>query len=133
MRYQNWDILLFPDSSKVPVQEFKTQCHVTRDYGVSTHPQVQLETSELSIGVDCPFIHNQAFTGVPYARDGNRPVTVLPVLTTFVESLKKDTPFRVSIHNWGKPKASVTMESLVGQMNSVLFEARVYIDGVLVG
>jgi hypothetical protein len=28
MRYENWDVLLFPDGSKVPIQEFKTQCHV---------------------------------------------------------------------------------------------------------
>jgi hypothetical protein len=33
MRYENWDILLFPDGSKVPVQEFKTQCFVTKDSG----------------------------------------------------------------------------------------------------
>ncbi|KAL4762353.1 uncharacterized protein BDW70DRAFT_167155 [Aspergillus foveolatus] len=33
MRYENWDVLLFPAKSKVPVQEFKTQCFVTRDRG----------------------------------------------------------------------------------------------------
>ncbi|KFY18782.1 hypothetical protein V493_08354 [Pseudogymnoascus sp. VKM F-4281 (FW-2241)] len=31
MRYQNWDVLLFSDKSKVPIQEFKTTCHVIQD------------------------------------------------------------------------------------------------------
>jgi hypothetical protein len=33
MRYQNWDVLIFPERSKVPLQEFKTQCLVTQDHG----------------------------------------------------------------------------------------------------
>ena len=33
MRYMNWDVLLFPDGSKVPLQEFKTGCFVTQDLG----------------------------------------------------------------------------------------------------
>ncbi|KAH6709222.1 hypothetical protein BKA61DRAFT_678120 [Leptodontidium sp. MPI-SDFR-AT-0119] len=31
MRYQNWDVLLFPDQHKVPLQEFKTSCQVIQD------------------------------------------------------------------------------------------------------
>ncbi|KAH7417327.1 hypothetical protein BKA64DRAFT_297498 [Cadophora sp. MPI-SDFR-AT-0126] len=31
MRYQNWDVLLFPDQYKVPLQEFKTSCQVIQD------------------------------------------------------------------------------------------------------
>ncbi|KFY37578.1 hypothetical protein V495_07093 [Pseudogymnoascus sp. VKM F-4514 (FW-929)] len=31
MRYQNWDVLLFSDKSKIPIQEFKTTCHVIQD------------------------------------------------------------------------------------------------------
>ncbi|KAK8055737.1 hypothetical protein PG993_000964 [Apiospora rasikravindrae] len=32
MRYEDWDILIFPqDSSKIPLKEFKTQCHVVHD------------------------------------------------------------------------------------------------------
>ena len=37
MRYQNWDVLLFADNSKVPIQEFKTACHVLQDPGISRH------------------------------------------------------------------------------------------------
>lgn len=31
MRYKSWDVLLFPGSSKIPQQEFKTSCHVIPD------------------------------------------------------------------------------------------------------
>ncbi|GAB7366124.1 hypothetical protein MBLNU230_g7686t1 [Neophaeotheca triangularis] len=31
MRYQDWDILLFPSGDHVPVQEFKTACYAVRD------------------------------------------------------------------------------------------------------
>ena len=31
MRYANWDVLLFPDGSKAPLQEFKTGCYVVQD------------------------------------------------------------------------------------------------------
>lgn len=34
MRYGSWDVLLFPHGSKTPMQEFRTQCFVTRDNGV---------------------------------------------------------------------------------------------------
>ncbi|KAH8675274.1 hypothetical protein BX600DRAFT_167939 [Xylariales sp. PMI_506] len=32
MRYEDWDVLLFPKDSKVPLKEFKTQCHVVHDH-----------------------------------------------------------------------------------------------------
>ncbi|KAI0468772.1 hypothetical protein F4859DRAFT_490268 [Xylaria cf. heliscus] len=31
MRYEEWDVLLFPKDSKVPMKEFKTNCHVVHD------------------------------------------------------------------------------------------------------
>ncbi|KAF4635188.1 hypothetical protein G7Y89_g2914 [Cudoniella acicularis] len=33
MRYQNWDVLVFPDQCKIPLQEFKTACQVIQDPG----------------------------------------------------------------------------------------------------
>lgn len=33
MRYEDWDVLLFPKDSKIPLKEFKTQCHVVHDNG----------------------------------------------------------------------------------------------------
>ena len=35
MRYEDWDVLLFPQGSKVPMKEFKTSCHVVQDAGES--------------------------------------------------------------------------------------------------
>lgn len=33
MRYENWDVLLFPEDSNIPIQEFKTECSVTQGRG----------------------------------------------------------------------------------------------------
>lgn len=35
MRYQDWDVLLFPEGSKAPLQEFRTGCFVIPDPGRS--------------------------------------------------------------------------------------------------
>lgn len=34
MRYEDWDILLFPAHCEVPVKEFKVACHVVSDPGM---------------------------------------------------------------------------------------------------
>ncbi|KAI2473682.1 hypothetical protein F4781DRAFT_441016 [Annulohypoxylon bovei var. microspora] len=31
MRFEDWDVLLFPRDSKIPLKEFKTNCHVVHD------------------------------------------------------------------------------------------------------
>jgi hypothetical protein len=31
MRFENWDAIIFPQESHVPVQEFKTACYNTND------------------------------------------------------------------------------------------------------
>ena len=31
MRYLDWDVLLFPEDSRVSVQEFRTACHAVYD------------------------------------------------------------------------------------------------------
>ncbi|KAJ5580165.1 uncharacterized protein N7459_006150 [Penicillium hispanicum] len=113
MRYENWDVLLFPEASKVPVQEFKIQCFVTKDS-------------------DSPYLQNPAIVGPAsyYPVQGN--FGQIPVLTAFVPSLPKDTPFRVSIHSWEKPRPSRLTESLMQPDDLLLFEARVFIDGLLV-
>lgn len=80
---------------------------------------------------DVPFIHDPSFSGVRYVSDG-KPLTQLPVLTTFVGSLHHNAPFRVSIHSWEQPKASRMLDSLARPGDSVTFEACVHIDGVVV-
>lgn len=48
MRYENWDVLLFPESSKVPIREFKTQCAVAQSKGMSGlyFPEIALNDRE---------------------------------------------------------------------------------------
>ncbi|KAK2801816.1 hypothetical protein FQN50_007561 [Emmonsiellopsis sp. PD_5] len=119
MRFENWDVLLFPDSSKVPVQEFKTQCFVTRD-------------------TDCPYLHNNVLLNptAPHlsssADYGHGGPGQTPILTAFIPSLARNDRFRVSVHNWEKPVPTRVMESLMGPGDTVLNEIRVFIDGVCV-
>ncbi|RJE19698.1 hypothetical protein PHISCL_07973 [Aspergillus sclerotialis] len=113
MRYENWDVLLFPENSKIPIQEFKTQCFVTKDR-------------------ESPYLHSPSIINPTsyFLPQGN--LGHLPVLTTFVPSLPPNTPFRVSIHCWEKPRPSRLMESLMQPDDALLFEIRVFIDGVCV-
>ncbi|KAJ6785421.1 hypothetical protein PWT90_06648 [Aphanocladium album] len=51
MRYEDWDILLFPRDGKVPLKEFKVACHVVQDNGIcaiSSSLQLPNESTELS-------------------------------------------------------------------------------------
>ncbi|KAJ5929740.1 hypothetical protein N7454_006690 [Penicillium verhagenii] len=114
MRYENWDILLFPEHRNVPIQEFKTQCFVTRD-------------------TDSPYLHLSAAMSPPsyYPIQGN--IGQVPVLTTFIPSMPKDSGFRVSIHSWDKPRPSRFMEKLMQAGDVLVFEARIFVDGQLIG
>jgi hypothetical protein len=52
MRYQGWDVLLFPEGSKVPIH-------------------MRLSTPLIVSGVpESPFLHGPTLTGVPFACDG---------------------------------------------------------------
>ncbi|OAQ87697.1 NADH dehydrogenase (ubiquinone)-like protein [Purpureocillium lilacinum] len=45
MRYQDWDILLFPTDCKIPIKEFKVTCHVVHDAEFAqTHGSLGLPT-----------------------------------------------------------------------------------------
>lgn len=59
-------------------------------------------------------------------------MTVVPILTCFVASLESGAAFRVSIHSWDKPKPSNLLLNYKTPDESVLFQSRVYLDGVLV-
>ncbi|KAI9043519.1 uncharacterized protein KD926_003289 [Aspergillus affinis] len=113
MRYENWDVLLFPESSKVPLQEFKTQCFVVKD-------------------TESPYLHSPALVNPAsyYLPQGNQ--GLLPVLTTFIPSIAPNTAFRVSIHSWEKPRPTRLMDSLLQPEDALLFEIRIFIDGLCV-
>ncbi|OAL70931.1 hypothetical protein A7D00_4593 [Trichophyton violaceum] len=114
MRFENWDVLLFPEGSKVPLQEFKTNCFVTRDH---ESPYLQAQ-AVLNPG---PYYSQSGVQGNPGQ---------LPVLTCFLPSLPRDTPFRVSVHSWNRPRPTRIMEGLMQPEDSVMFEVRIFIDGI---
>ncbi|KAJ5389234.1 uncharacterized protein N7496_000302 [Penicillium cataractarum] len=110
MRYENWDVLLFPDGTRVPIQEFKTQCFVTRD-------------------TESPYLQNPTILGpTAYLRvQGNH--GHIPILTSFIPTMPRDSRFRVSIHSWEHPRPSRLIESLMQPDDVLLYEARVFVDG----
>ncbi|KIW15489.1 hypothetical protein PV08_05535 [Exophiala spinifera] len=105
MRYQDWDVLLFPGDSKIPIQEFDTKCYA-------------LEQAS-------------SLRGLEFNRNSYESMTILPTLTCFVASLERGSSFRVSVHSWEKPKASNLLLSYKTMEEIVLFEAKIYIDGIL--
>lgn len=56
----------------------------------------------------------------------------IPVLTTFIPSLPQNSPFRVSVHSWDRPRPSRRLEGFMQPEDVVLYEVRVFIDGLCV-
>ncbi|OAP57584.1 hypothetical protein AYL99_08322 [Fonsecaea erecta] len=110
MRYQNWDVLLFPGDSRTPIQEFDTRCFV--------------------LGQNTGFSSGEA-TAEKY-RSNFESMTMVPNVVSFIASLERGAAFRVSIHSWDKPTPSHLLLSYKTPDEAVLFAARVYIDGILV-
>lgn len=81
---------------------------------------------------ESPYLHSPSilYPASYFLPHGN--LGQLPVLTTFVPSLQHNAPFRVSVHSWDKPRPSRLMESLMQPDDGLLFEIRVYIDGVCI-
>jgi hypothetical protein len=57
---------------------------------------------------------------------------LLPTLTAFIPSLDNGTPFKISVHSWEAARPSRLLTSAKAAEEEALFEARIYIDGVLV-
>ena len=103
MRYNDWDVLLFPASepnrySKTPFKEFGVACQVI--------PDVEQAHCQGSVG--------------------------LPIVTCFVPSVQPGSPFQVSIHSWSEPDITQFTKSYSKHVELVQFEARVFVDGQLV-
>ncbi|KAI9719284.1 MAG: hypothetical protein M1812_003614 [Candelaria pacifica] len=109
MRYQDWDVLLFPEVSRVPIQEFKTGCFVVQD-------------------PESAYLQTSATAHLQYPVDYVVPIQI-PVVTSFVPNLPSGTPFQVSVHSWAPPRPSRITEGLSRENDEVLFEARIFIDG----
>ncbi|KAF1914351.1 hypothetical protein BDU57DRAFT_500624 [Ampelomyces quisqualis] len=68
MRYDDWDVILFPRESRVPIQEFKTACYHTQDTDGHNSPTLTCYISSLPPAT--PFrvsIHSWATTARPSA------------------------------------------------------------------
>ncbi|KIW88621.1 uncharacterized protein Z519_10667 [Cladophialophora bantiana CBS 173.52] len=100
MRYQNWDVLLFPGDLRTPIQEFDTKCFVLGQKGTSDKYRSSFES-----------------------------MTLVPILTSFIASLERGAAFRISIHSWDMPTPSHLLLSYKTPDETILFEARVYVDG----
>lgn len=128
MRYQNWDVLLFSDKSKVPIQEFKTTCHVVQDSGKAVEGVASIlvdSTScvrrDMANQLDSEYLPTQ----------GTLPL--LPTVTSFVPALDQGQNFRLSIHSWEAPEPSRFALNFTKDPSLIMFEARVFIDGRLAG
>jgi hypothetical protein len=135
MRYSNWDVLLFPANSKVPIQEFRTQCCVTSDKGLLDYLHLFegylfVLTLRRKKHADSPYLHTSFINPQHYFNQ--KSLGQLPILTSFIPSLPQQSPFRVSIHSWEKPCPSRIVESLMHPDDCVLFEVRIYTDNVCV-
>nr|KMM69449.1 hypothetical protein CPAG_05764 [Coccidioides posadasii RMSCC 3488] len=135
MRYENWDVLLFAEGSRVPIQEFRTQCFVTKDRAMNLQDLgAKFYMAEF---LESPYLQTQAFINPSlfFPQNNNSlqggPGQV-PVLTTFIPSLPQDNPFRVSIHSWERPRPTRVLEGVMQPDDSVMYEVRIFIDGFCV-
>jgi hypothetical protein len=127
MRYQNWDVLLFPELSKIPLQEFKTSCSVIQDPGSWRHTTIirlsryLLENwiMVLTEDIECHTLQINPL--------------LLPTGTSFIPSLPTGAAFRASIHCWQNPVVSRYIQNLKKPSDNVIFEARLFIDGRMAG
>jgi len=60
-------------------------------------------------------------------------VLLLPTVTSFIQALPTGEPFRVSVHAWENPEPSRYTQGVAKDPDLVLFEARVLVDGRLIG
>jgi hypothetical protein len=127
MRYQNWDVLLFPELSKIPLQEFKTSCSVIQDPGSWRHTTIIclsryfLENWMMALtkGIECHTLQTNPL--------------LLPTVTSFIPGLLTGAAFRASIHCWQNPVVSRYIQNLKKPSDNIIFEARLFIDGRMAG
>lgn len=83
---------------------------------------------------DSPYLHNQVLDHPAsfYHQAGQGGPGQIPVLTTFVPSLPRGNPFRVSVHTWDQPAPTRIMQSLMQPGDSVMYEVRIFIDGYFI-
>ena len=129
MRFLNWDVLLFPETSRVPVQEFRTACHAVHDTEILHEDYVS------GLGpIPSPLSLTSRLLCVVFPDDelGNNPHRQIPIMTSFVANQMDGMPFKISIHTWWAPGPSQGLQPLLDGARQPCFEARTFIDGALV-
>jgi hypothetical protein len=78
-------------------------------------------------------IRNFSFAVVGETLQQRSNVLLLPTVTSFIQTLPPDDPFRVSVHAWENPEPSHYAHNVTKEPDLIMFEARVLVDGRLVG
>jgi hypothetical protein len=81
----------------------------------------------------CCLKRNSSFAVVGETLHQQNNVPLLPTVTSFIQALPSGEPFRVSIHAWKNPEPSRYAHNVTKEPDLVMFEARVLVDGRLVG
>lgn len=116
MRYEDWDILLFPRDCKVPLKEFKVACHVVHDGGKFSKVPIFL-FNVTNYALELSYIHG---------------AHGIPTVCCFIPSLAPGAPYKLSIHSWSTPSISQYTRAYGKDADSVVFEARLFVDGQLI-
>jgi len=56
----------------------------------------------------------------------------IPLVSTFIPSLPEGMTFRISIHSWEMPSTSPLAQQMMAPGDSVVYEARLLVDGFIV-
>jgi hypothetical protein len=111
------------------MQEFKTGCYVVPD----EEPMFGEPSSCMYLTPQEPrFVRK---IGKPHgdSRIVGGYVRQMPTVASFIASQPDGTPFRASIFSWQRPEPTAGLKALLQGGREIQFEARIYIDGSLVG
>ncbi|KAK0285928.1 hypothetical protein LTS00_010719 [Friedmanniomyces endolithicus] len=127
MRFQDWDVLLFPSGSHVPLREFRIACYAQQDPDHPVHPRATTTTTSSTNSTN-----NTTTTTTTTAA-----AATTPLLTAFVPSLTAGAGFQVSVHSWSTPTAiagSGVGGGLVGGGSGavMLWRVKLVVDGAVV-
>jgi len=81
----------------------------------------------------CCLKRNPSYAVVGETLHQRNNVLLLPTVTSFIQALPPGEPFRVSVHAWENPEPSRYAHNVTKEPDLVMFEARVLVDGRLVG
>ncbi|KAG5976923.1 hypothetical protein E4U55_007157 [Claviceps digitariae] len=103
MRYEDWDILLFPKDCKVPLKEFKVSCHVVHD------PESRQLSSSFGLPTLCCFVPSLP-SGSPFQVSIHS--WTAPVVSQFAQTYSQypeNIKFEARLFIDGRPVASTIL------------------------